>query len=68
MDYFIACPTGFAKNECRPFVVGGQQVGLVRPDVFRELLNYPEVFCIREGQGDRKEVKKFKMQKSIKYY
>lgn len=34
---------GFHAGECRAFVVDGQQVGLVRPDVMKELLNHPEV-------------------------
>ena len=34
---------GFHSGECRAFVVDGQQVGLVRPDVMKELLNYPQV-------------------------
>lgn len=37
--YFL----GFHAGECRAFVVDGQQVGLVRPDVMKELLNYPQV-------------------------
>lgn len=34
------------KGDCRPFVVAGQQVGLVRPDVMTELLSFPEVFVV----------------------
>lgn len=34
---------GFHAGECRAFVVDGQQVGLVRPDVMKELLNHPQV-------------------------
>lgn len=49
-DYF----TGFEKNVCRPFVVCGQQVGLIRPDVMGELMKYPEVFFIRDvPKGDK---------------
>lgn len=39
---------GFEKNVCRPFIVCGQQVGLIRPDVMGELMKYPEVFFIRD--------------------
>ncbi|CAG9802872.1 unnamed protein product [Chironomus riparius] len=39
---------GFERNVCKPFVVNGYQVGLIRPDVFNELLKYPEVFFIRD--------------------
>lgn len=34
---------GFQAAECKPFVVEGCQVGLIRPDVMRQLTNYPEV-------------------------
>lgn len=37
------CFLGFHVGECRAFVVDGQQVGLVRPDVMKEILNYPQV-------------------------
>jgi Domain of unknown function (DUF4743) len=39
---------GFEKNVCRPFIVCGQQVGLIRSDVIGELIKYPEVFFIRD--------------------
>lgn len=39
---------GFEKNLCRPFIVGGQQVGLIRPDVMVELMKYPQVFFIHD--------------------
>lgn len=38
--------SGLQKGDCRPFVVAGLQVGLVRPSVMAELNNYPEVFII----------------------
>ncbi|KAL2722395.1 uncharacterized protein YJR142W-like [Vespa mandarinia] len=38
--------SGFHAGECRAFVVDGQQVGLVRPDVMKELLNHPQVFQV----------------------
>lgn len=34
---------GLHAGECRAFVVDGQQVGLVRPDVMKEILNHPQV-------------------------
>jgi len=34
---------GLQTGECRAFIVDGQQVGLVRPDVMKEILNYPQV-------------------------
>lgn len=39
---------GFEQNACSPFIVCGQQVGLIRPDVMKELLKFPEVFFIRD--------------------
>ncbi|XP_016946211.1 uncharacterized protein LOC108021884 isoform X1 [Drosophila biarmipes] len=40
--------TGFHKCDIRPFVVEGQQVGLIKSDVLKHLTKYPEVFCIRD--------------------
>jgi len=38
---------GLQTGECRAFIVDGQQVGLVRPDVMKEILNYPQVsLCV----------------------
>ena len=39
--------TGLPNRHCKPFVVEGHQVGLVRPDIMVELLRYPEVFIVR---------------------
>ncbi|XP_032674653.1 uncharacterized protein LOC116845722 [Odontomachus brunneus] len=36
--------SGFHTGEYRAFVVDGQQVGLVRLDVMKEILNYPQMF------------------------
>ncbi|CAB3364682.1 Hypothetical predicted protein [Cloeon dipterum] len=38
--------SGLQKGDCRPFVVEGQQVGLVRPDVAAQLARFPEVFLV----------------------
>ncbi|XP_063700318.1 uncharacterized protein LOC134830692 [Culicoides brevitarsis] len=43
---------GILKGECRPFFVDGKQVGLIRPDVVNKLLNYPEVFIMRDSDLD----------------
>lgn len=40
--------TGYQKGEIRPFLVEGQQVGLIKADIAKHLLKYPEVFCIRD--------------------
>lgn len=45
-------PLGILKGECRPFIVDGKQVGLIRPEVVAKLLNYPEVFIFRESDLD----------------
>lgn len=34
---------GLREGECKPFIVEGYQVGLVKPEVLKMLLNYPEV-------------------------
>lgn len=34
---------GFAGGECKPFIVEGFQVGLIKKDVLKHLLRYPEV-------------------------
>ncbi|XP_066993580.2 uncharacterized protein [Anabrus simplex] len=39
--------TGLSKGDCRPFIVEGHQVGLVRPDVILHLMRYPDVFHIQ---------------------
>ncbi|KYB25360.1 Uncharacterized protein YJR142W-like Protein [Tribolium castaneum] len=41
--------SGLSSGDCRPFVVEGFQVGLVRPDVMSQLLKFPEVFRITSG-------------------
>lgn len=40
---------GLYNGECRPFVVDGLQVGVIRPDVLKELFKYPEVFVIKDN-------------------
>jgi hypothetical protein len=40
------CIAGLKKGDCRPFVVNGEQVGLVRPDVAVQLARFPEVFLV----------------------
>jgi hypothetical protein len=35
------------QGKCRPFIVEGYQVGLVRPDVMLQLLRYPDVFHVQ---------------------
>ncbi|KAJ8947743.1 hypothetical protein NQ318_018005 [Aromia moschata] len=41
--------TGLKASECKPFIVEGFQVGLVKQEVMKELLNYPEVFHVTAG-------------------
>ncbi|KAJ8867149.1 hypothetical protein PR048_033013 [Dryococelus australis] len=43
--YQITCEW-LHKGDCRPFIIEGHQVGLVRPDVMRELLCYPDIFHV----------------------
>lgn len=39
----ITTVSGLTSGECKPFIVEGYQVGLVRPDVMKMLTQYPEV-------------------------
>lgn len=41
------------NGECRPFIVDGLQVGVVRPDVLKELFKYPEVFVIKDNEKSK---------------
>lgn len=41
--------SGFNSSECKPFIVEGYQVGLIRPDVMKQLIYFPEVFHITAG-------------------
>lgn len=51
---FVCCvherDSGLQSGECRPFIVDGQQVGVIRPDVLKQLFKYPEVFVIRDNE------------------
>ncbi|KAF4524921.1 hypothetical protein B566_EDAN013883 [Ephemera danica] len=38
--------SGLHNGQCRPFIVEGHQVGLVRQDVLSKLHNYPDVFLV----------------------
>lgn len=38
--------SGLHQGICKPFIVGGYQVGLIRPDVMKYLIKFPEVFRI----------------------
>lgn len=49
-------PSGFEKSKCSPFVICGQQVGLVLPEILLELVKYPEVFFIHDVPNDDFEV------------
>ncbi|XP_041350535.1 uncharacterized protein YJR142W-like isoform X2 [Gigantopelta aegis] len=40
---------GSSRDQCLPFVVAGQKVGLVRPDIVEELRKFPLVFSIKES-------------------
>lgn len=41
------CVIGLQKGDCRPFVIEGYQVGLIRPDMLKNLLKFPEVFHVQ---------------------
>lgn len=44
---------GLYNGECRPFIVGGLQVGVIRPDILKELFKYPEVFVIKDKEKSK---------------
>ncbi|KAK2175407.1 hypothetical protein NP493_734g01026 [Ridgeia piscesae] len=56
--------SGSSKKYCIPFVVNGQQVGLVRPDVAGYLRDFPEVFLM-EPNGVTGEVEKVELSQSL---
>lgn len=33
-----------SKKQCHPFIVDGMMVGLIRPDIYKHLLDYKDVF------------------------
>lgn len=41
------------SDECRPFIVDGLQVGVIRPDVLKELFKFPEVFVIKDNEKSK---------------
>ncbi|XP_055711662.1 uncharacterized protein LOC129806876 [Phlebotomus papatasi] len=43
---------GLPQRSCRPFVVDGKQVGLIRQDVVKQLVKYPEVFSIKQLEAE----------------
>ncbi|RVE39809.1 hypothetical protein evm_015541 [Chilo suppressalis] len=40
--------SGLHQGTCKPFIVAGHQVGLIRPNVMKYLQKCPEVFRIAE--------------------
>lgn len=48
--------TGFQKGDIRPFLVEGEQVGLVKADVIKQLQCYPEIFCIRNCEFSKQGI------------
>lgn len=40
---FIKFFLGLTSGEYKPFIIEGFQVGLIRPDVMKQLLRFPEV-------------------------
>lgn len=43
MEFNIVLVLGLHQGVCKPFVVAGYQVGLIRPDVVKHLQRFPEV-------------------------
>lgn len=44
---------GLYSGECRPFIVDGLQVGVIRPNVLKELFKFPEVFVIKDNEKSK---------------
>ncbi|KAF9814046.1 hypothetical protein SFRURICE_004393 [Spodoptera frugiperda] len=44
--YIFCIVQGLHQGVCKPFIVAGYQVGLIRPDVMKYLIRFPEVFRI----------------------
>lgn len=40
----LTCLPELSKKQCHPFIVDGQLVGLIRPDIYKHLLDYKDVF------------------------
>lgn len=38
---------GLNNNDCVPFVINGHQVGLIKPEIKKHLLSYPDVFTFQ---------------------
>lgn len=45
--------SGLYKGDCRPFIVDGLQVGVIRPDILKELTKHPEVFLVKNKDADK---------------
>ncbi|XP_026683727.1 uncharacterized protein LOC103515132 isoform X1 [Diaphorina citri] len=42
---------GFHNSECVPFVINGHQVGLIKPEVKKHLLSYPDIFSVQANNS-----------------
>jgi len=48
---------GSSRLQCKPFLVGGKQVGWIRPDVLQELIKCPRLYDFtRDEAGDVQQV------------
>lgn len=53
IQYTFGLIPGLYNGECRPFIVDGLQVGVIRPDVLKELFKFPEVFVIKDNEKSK---------------
>lgn len=47
-SYWVFSSSGLHQGICKPFIVAGHQVGLIRPDIMKYLQRFPEVIIFME--------------------
>ncbi|KAG8182481.1 hypothetical protein JTE90_020399 [Oedothorax gibbosus] len=50
-NFNLKSKIGHQASECKEFFIDGEQVGIIRPDIWRELLHYPGVFQYDPSQN-----------------
>lgn len=49
-------PLGSSQISCKPFLIAGQKVGLIRPDVLPHLEKHSDIFVIERDSRDSSNV------------
>ncbi|XP_072025538.1 uncharacterized protein [Amphiura filiformis] len=47
---------GSSRSRCKPFLIAGQKVGLIRPDVLVHLEKHPSIFTIKRDSEDTSNI------------